>query len=273
MSSVQTELAAMLPNGDSIVTFVLIFAGFIVFVGIVFFVVYFLRFKHRLEIKTSVNSDKHGMPFVLRCRQYKDDAGIEYWKPFFKPGIGELPAPPMEFRELYSKQAWKAACYLVEGEPRWIKSTLADVMDPLTGAPVMEPITDKDGNQVTDKDGAVQYRTKKEAQLQVFSGTQRWAYQNSIKRAMKKAESWKQMVLPAIGMGMCLICLILMVIFYDDATDKPIEMQNLANAALDSMEEITKQQAITTERLNILLEELGRLPQPLPEGHPSEPPG
>lgn len=248
MADVGTELAGMLPSMDGFITFALMFAGIIIFGLIVFAIVYSMLFKHRLEIKTNTHSDRQGMPIIVRCRQYKDEAGIEYWKPFFKPGIGELPAPPMEYRELRGRESWKATCYLVEGEPRWIRSTLSQVLNP----------EGKPDTEVT---------------LQVFNGTQRWAYMNSIKRAMKKAENWKQMILPAIGMGMCLMCLVLMVIFYDDATDKPIEMQNLANQALETMKEITKQQAITTDKLNTMLTESGLFVPPQEEGRPTDPPG
>lgn len=256
------SLGSIVPTSDGLLAFAYLFGGLILFAILIFGFVFSKAYKHTLIIR-HVLGKKQGAVETIKCREYTDESGIAYWAPFFKPRIPHAPAPPSEYRTLTTQGKWFAEALFDGGTYQWITPDFQEEIE------TEREILTKEGTKEKEK-------VKK---FDVFRGTQRWAYLNRIKAAMKKRENWKMMLFPIAGMSMTLLALLLLVVFYDDATDKPIEMQKLANEGIGTMERIMNQNAEVAQQnakiLEILAQVLGdpevqaKVRQQLPE----QPPG
>lgn len=234
------QLKSLMPSMDLYVLGLLAFCIFFV-TALVGGLLFLSMYKHKVILwPVTGPGGARGRIREVKCRRYIDDKGNHFWASLFNKDFGMQPAPDDDFI-CNGKGKGDVACgFLLKGNMVYCRPDVHEKYVKET------PVLDTRGKPVYEEvDGETKPKMQNSfwAQLDLFTGVQRWAYQDALKAAAKKKASWEKWAFPIIGMGFCVTCLLIMLIYFDTASDLPIKSQELANQGIGRLGEITDKQA------------------------------
>lgn len=200
--------------------YILIVLMLLAIVGaVVFMVMWFLKHKHRIIIRSLAKGRK--LIIYDRAREYIDKSGVKYWKLLWSKHI--IPVPPPEAVELTRKGKLYVEAYRTENDQYWY---LEDNAEFDSGNPSLKPITTN----------------------------QRASVANQIRKKFdRKTHKWTEYI-PQIASGVMIIFVFAMIlIFWEDVTNPSIKAMEQLKEMMQEQTKYMEEQRKTQELINEIL--------------------
>lgn len=191
------------------------------------------KYKHRLAVYDLGNGQIVNMVRIWPCKEYTSKSQITYWKPRFKKS---LPAPPAGFVSHMPNGAKFASGFMFEGNfiptrPDPSATTAdgktAEVEDKSKLSWIKLRLNPKFyfkdvKTYHTDKAGKTTETIKTVKtddffhHLDLFDGTQKWAYMQQLEEAWRRGKTWWDQVAPYVNMGLMFVVICVLAFAYSD---------------------------------------------------------